>query len=61
MTKGKKVKRKVPERRAIGLPASEYQPSKAEMEKEYDMPKASKKDVREAFFRPFDIVEDGDS
>lgn len=57
----KKRKRKVPEHRTIKLPSSEYQPSKAEMEREYDMPKASKPTLRKAFFRSFDVVEeDGD-
>ena len=54
-------KSKIPKRRTIKLPSSEFQPSKAEMEKEYDMPQASKRTLRKAFFRPFDVVEEEDS
>lgn len=32
------------------LSNSHYQPSKAEMEKEYDMPKLSKEQARRSFF-----------
>lgn len=56
MTK-RRAKSKIPGRRTIKLPSSEFQPSKAEMEKEYDMPKASKRTLGKAFFRPFDVVE----
>ena len=35
------------------MPASEYQPSKAELEAEYDMPGADPETVRRAFFRPY--------
>ena len=58
MTKRKRPKRKIPERTTIKLPPSEYQPSKAEMDKEYNMPKAGKRTLRKAFFRPFDVVEE---
>jgi len=34
------------------LADSHYQPSKAEMEKEYDMPKLSKEQARKSFFEP---------
>lgn len=34
------------------LANSHYQPSKAEMEKEYDMPSLSKKQARKSFFEP---------
>lgn len=34
------------------LSNSHYQPSKAEMEKEYDMPSLSKKQARKSFFEP---------
>ncbi len=33
------------------LADSHYQPSKAEMEQEYDMPGAEMKDLRNAFFK----------
>ena len=44
-------KRKLPKSRTITLPAETYQPPKAESEKEHDMPGASLKRVRSAFFR----------
>jgi len=34
------------------LANSHYQPSKAEMEKEYDMPNLSKEQARKSFFEP---------
>ena len=34
------------------LSNSHYQPPKAELEKEYDMPKLSKEQARRAFFKP---------
>ena len=52
---------KLPEPRTITLPHQSYQPPKAEQEKEHDMPGASKKTVRSAFFRPIKARrEDGD-
>ena len=53
--------RKVPRRRklsetvTITLPPETYQPPKAEREKEHDMPGASMKTVRRAFFRPVNV------
>ena len=44
-------KRELPEPRTITLPDQSYQPPKAEQEKEHDMPGASLKRVRSAFFR----------
>ena len=41
--------------RTIKMPARDYQPSKAELEEEFDMPKAKIKDVRKAFFNPVKI------
>ena len=38
-------KRKIPEPRVIDLPRRDYQPSKAELEQEFDMPRASLKKV----------------
>ena len=46
----------LPEPRTIDLPRRDYQPSKAELEEEIDLPKASLKTVRSAFFRPFNII-----
>ena len=48
-------KRKLPKPRTITLPDQSYQPPKAEQEKEHDMPGASKKTVRRAFFRPVNV------
>lgn len=48
-------KRKLPAARTITLPPETYQPPKAEREKEYDMPVASLKTVRRAFFRPVNV------
>ena len=48
-----------PERRAsqeptpVRLPRPDYQPSKAELEEEFDMPGLSREEARERFFRPF--------
>ena len=43
----------VPEPRAVKVRPRDYQPSKAELEEEIDMPGMSVKRMREAFFRPF--------
>ena len=48
-------KRKLPKARTITLPPETYQPPKAEREKEHDMPGASLKTVRRAFFRPINV------
>ena len=45
-------KRELPEPVDLDLPDREYQPSKAELEAEYDMPGAKLKDLVAAFFRP---------
>ena len=59
--KSKVTKRGRPETPVIKLPSSEYQPSKAEMEKEYYMPKVGKRALPQGVFPSFYIVEDGDS
>ena len=41
----------IPEEREITLPPRDFQPTKAESEKEYDMPGAGIVTVRSAFFR----------
>ena len=43
----------VPPPRTVTLPPSDYQPSKAEMEEEIDMPDMDDDQIRETFFRPF--------
>ena len=47
---------RIPEQKTMVLPPKGYQPSKAEMEEEIDMPSMSDKQVRETFFRPFRFV-----
>ena len=59
---GTKQKRhKLPEARTITLPEAEYQPRKAEQEKEHDMPGVSLKTARRAFFRPFNLRRENDA
>ena len=43
------------EKREVPMPARDYQPSKAELEREYDMPGADMATVRRAFFRPVKV------
>ena len=47
-----KVSKPRPKPVTIIMPPRDYQPSKAEKEQVVDMPGASLKTVREAFFRP---------
>ena len=49
----KRRRKKLPEPGTITLPPKDFQPSKAEMERAYDMPGASKKTLQRAIFRPF--------
>lgn len=42
----------ISEPRVLDLPSRDYQPSKAELEEEFDFPGASLETVRNAFFRP---------
>ena len=55
MTTEKTRKRKLRKPRTITLPPATYQPPKAEQEKGHDMPGASLKAVRRAFFRPLNV------
>lgn len=55
----KPKRRKLPKARTITLPAQTYQPPKAEQEKEHNMPGASLKTVRRAFFRPVNVRREG--
>ena len=55
MTDNPRKRRKLPKPRTITLPHQDYQPPKAEREREYDMPGASMKRVRSAFFRPINV------
>lgn len=43
------------EPRTVTLPPDDYQPRKAAMEQEFDMPGASEETVRRAFFRPIQV------
>ena len=43
----------IPKPRTMRIPKSDYQPSRAELREEIDMPKLSLKRARQAFFRPF--------
>ena len=53
----KRAPAKLPKARGIDFPPRDHQPSKAELEEEYDMPKAKPSTLRRAFFRPFFIRE----
>ena len=46
--------------RTISMPSRSYQPSKAEVEREFDMPEADTETVRKAFFRPIHTASDKD-
>ena len=46
----------VPEPRTMVLPRNDYQPTKAEMEAELDMPGMTTEQMRGAFFRPFRFI-----
>lgn len=48
---------KQPKRLGIAMPPRSYQPSRAELREEYDMPEADLETVRGAFFSPVEISE----
>ena len=50
--------KEIPEEREITLPPRDYQPTKAETEKEVDMPGADIVTVRKAFFRRVKVREE---
>ena len=52
----KSERQELPEPVTITLPHKDFQPSKADMEREYDMPGLSLDEIRATFFRPFKIV-----
>ena len=54
----KTTKKEIKKARKLKLPPRDYQPSRKELRKEYDMPGADIDTVSNAFFRPF-VVEDG--
>jgi len=45
----------IPEPRTITVKDSQYQPRKAELEEEIDMPGMSEEELRDTFFRPFKV------
>lgn len=49
------------EPREITLPSrKDYQPSRAELREEFDMPKADMETVRNAFFQPVKVIEEAE-
>ena len=48
----------IPEERDIVLPLRDYQPTKAEVEQQHDMPGADIVTVRRAFFRRIKVVQE---
>ena len=46
----------IPEPRSLKLAPTDYQPSKAELEEEIDMPGMTMEEIRHTFRRPFKIV-----
>lgn len=56
MSKDKKTTQQKP--KEITLPSrKDYQPSRAELREEFDMPEADIETVRKAFFQPVKVVE----
>ena len=49
------------EKRKLAVPPRDYQPSKAELEEEYEMPGADMDTLRKAFFRPVEVTKGGSS
>ena len=59
MSKDHKPRQKdIPKEREITLPPRDYQPTKAETEREIDMPDADIVTVRKAFFRRVRVKEE---
>lgn len=54
-TASSRKRQTLPGPRTITLPEQTYQPSKAEQEKEHDMPGVPLETARRAFFRPVTI------
>ena len=55
MTDKERPNHPIPEPRTVTLPKRDFQPRKADMEREYDMPGLSLDKIRSTFFRPFNI------
>ncbi|MCY4128052.1 MAG: hypothetical protein OXG15_02290 [Gammaproteobacteria bacterium] len=60
MKKEKNKHRKIPEPSEMKIPARDYQPSRAELREETDMPRLSLKRARAMFMRPFRFINDPD-
>ena len=50
----------IPEPKTLTLPPKDYQPTKAELEEEFDMPGMTDEEIQRTFFRPFKIVRDSE-
>ena len=56
MSKSRTKRRSVQEPRTLPFPPPGHQPSKAELEEEFDMPGLTDQEMRDTFFRPFRFV-----
>lgn len=56
----KRQKAKIPPARNITVKPSDYQPSAKELKEEHDMPGFTDKQIRDVFFRPFNVTEKRD-
>ncbi len=50
----------IPPPKKVVLPPKDYQPSKAELEEEHDMPGMSDEELRRTFFRPVNFVRESE-
>ena len=58
MKKPTRKKKRIDKARVMSVPRSDYQPSRAELREEMDMPGMSLNKARKAFFRPFRFIQD---
>ena len=58
MKSGKRDRQPIPEPRDVPMKPTDYQPSKAEMEQEFDMPGLSESELFGAFFQPIRPVDE---
>lgn len=56
MSKRTPKRRAAQKPRTLPLPPPGYQPSKAELEEEFEMPGLSEEEMRQTFFQPFKFV-----
>ncbi|MXW87391.1 MAG: hypothetical protein F4Z55_16455 [Boseongicola sp. SB0667_bin_21] len=56
MKKKPSKRQPLPKPVTITMPPATFQPRKADMDREYDMPGASVEQIRRAFFRPVKIL-----